>query len=202
MIKATFKQYLFGFAIMVVLFFLVLEGIGLHEYAASSISYQTSKFVPNNTGMIVVLAGSSGRINTAYELMKEREVPVLFIAGVYKAVSFDDLAREFKLDYNYKERIKIDNVSRTTLENAKVTQQFAEENNVKTIALVTSVYHIKRAEFIFNKVFEDQGTMIIPYTANTAKLEPNSVWTDYRTFINFLDEYVKYQYYRIVLSTK
>ena len=202
MIKATFKQYLIIFAAIVFLFFLILEGIGLNEYAASSISYQTNKFVPNNTGMIVVLAGSSGRINTAYELMKERQIPVLFIAGVYKAVSFDDLAREFKLDYNYKERIKIDNVSRTTLENARVTQQFAEENNVKTIGLVTSVYHIKRAEFIFNKVFEDQGTMIVPYTANTTKLEPGSLWTDYKTFINFLDEYVKYQYYRIVLSTR
>jgi len=202
LIKATFKQYLLIFAVIVFLFFLILEGIGLHDYAVSSINYQTNKFVPNNTGMIVVLAGSSGRISTAYELMKEREVPVLFIAGVYKAVSFDDLAREFKLDYNYKERIKIDNVSRTTLENAKVTQQYAEENSVKTIALVTSVYHIKRAEFIFNKVFEDQGTMIIPYTANTGTLESGSVWRNYRTFINFLDEYVKYQYYRIILSNK
>ena len=202
MIKATFKQYLLIFVAIIFLFFLILEGIGLHEYAASSISYQTNKFIPNTTGMIVVLAGSSGRINTAYELMIEREVPVLFVAGVYKAVTFEDLAREFKLDYNYKERIKIDNVSRTTVENAKVTQQYAEENNVKTIVLVTSVYHIKRAEFIFNKIFEDQGTMIIPYTVNTTKLEPNSVWTDYRTFINFLDEYVKYQLYRIVLSAK
>ena len=96
--------------------------------------------------MIVVLAGSSGRINTAYELMKEGQVPILFVAGVYKtSACFDDLAREFKIDYNDRERVKIDNVSRTTVENAKVALQFAEENNIKTIVLVTSVYHIKRS---------------------------------------------------------
>lgn len=200
MSKMKFKQYIFIFMGIVILFFIVLEGIGLYEYANSSINYQANKFIPNNTGLIVVLAGSSGRINTAYELMKERQVPVLFVAGVYKAVSFDDLAREFKIDYNDRERIKIDNVSRTTLENAKVALQFAEENNIKTIVLVTSVYHIKRAELIFNKVFEDQGAMIIPYTAYTTKLESDSWWGDYRTFMNFLDEYFKFQLYRIALT--
>jgi uncharacterized SAM-binding protein YcdF (DUF218 family) len=200
--KVTLKQYLWIFAGIVVVFFVILQGIGFYEYASSSISYQNNKFVPSETDMIVVLAGSSGRINAAYELMKEREVPVLFVAGVYKAVNFEDLAREFKIDTNYRERIKIDNVSRTTLENAKVALQYAEENNIKTIALVTSVYHIKRAEFIFNKVFEDHGGMIIPYSAYTTKLEPNSMWTDYKTFINFLNEYVKYQLYRVALSVR
>ena len=202
MSKMKFRHYIFIFIGIVALFFIILEGIGLYEYANSSISYQSNKFIPNNTGLIVVLAGSSGRINTAYELMKEREVPVLFVAGVYKAVSFEALAKEFNIDYNDRERIKIDNASRTTVENAKVALQFAEENNIKTIVLVTSVYHIKRAEMIFNKVFEDQGAMIIPYTAYTTKLEPDSWWCDYRTFINLLDEYVKYQLYRIALSSR
>jgi uncharacterized SAM-binding protein YcdF (DUF218 family) len=195
-----FKQYIFIFVGIVILFFIILEGIGFYDYANTSINYQANKFIPNETGMIVVLAGSSGRINTAYELMKERQVPILFVAGVYKSVSFDDLAREFKIDYNDRERVKIDNVSRTTVENAKVALQFAEENNIKTIVLVTSVYHIRRAEMIFNKIFEDQGAMIIPYAAYTTKLEADSWWSDYRTFMNLLDEYVKFQLYRIALS--
>ena len=200
MIKLKFKHYVSLFVIIVAVFFIILEGIGLYEYANSSINYQANKFIPNNTGLIVVLAGSSGRINTAYELMKERQIPMLFVAGVYKAVNFDDLAREFNIDYNDRERIKIDNVSRTTLENAKVALQFAEENNIKTIVLVTSVYHIKRAEMIFNKIFEDHGAMIIPYTAYNTKLESSSWWKGYRPFINLLDEYFKYQLFRIALS--
>ncbi len=200
MIKLKFKYYIFIFAAIVLVSFVILEGVGLYEYANSSVNYQANKFVPNNTGMIVVLAGSSGRINTAYELMKERQVPVLFVAGVYKAVNFDELAREFNIDLNDRERIKIDNVSRTTVENAKVALQFAEENNIKTIVLVTSVYHIKRAEMIFNKVFEDQGAIIVPYTAYNIKLSSDSWWRRYKPFMNMLDEYFKYQLYRVQLS--
>ena len=202
MSKVTFKQYIFIFVIIIIAFFLILQGIGFSEYANTTLSYQNNRIVPKNTGMIVVLTGGSGRITAAYDLMKEMDVPVLFVAGVHKTVNFDALAKEFKLDASYRDRIKIDNVSRTTLENAKVAQQFAEENDINTIVVVTSLYHIKRAEYVFGKVFEDQGALILPYSTNTKQVEPGEWWHNYNTFSNLFQEFVKYQYYRALLSGK
>jgi len=198
--KATFKKYFFLFLVPVIVFSIILEVISVFEYVAGIVELQKNQQPVIGAEMIVVLAGSSGRIKPAYDLMIEKNIPVLFVAGTHSAANFEQLAKQYSLDASYKSRIVIDNVSRTTLENAQAAQKFVEDNRIKNIILVTSIYHMERAEFLFRKMLEDLGVQIIPYSTYIKPISPDSWWKNPATLQSVLSEFFKYQYYKLLLS--
>lgn len=200
MSKATFKKYFFLFLVPVIVFSIILEVISVFEYVAGIVELQKNQQPVIGAEMIVVLAGSSGRIKPAYDLMIEKNIPVLFVAGTHSAANFEQLAKQYSLDASYKSRIVIDNVSRTTLENAQAAQKFVEDNRIKNIILVTSIYHMERAEFLFRKMLEDLGVQIIPYSTYIKPISPDSWWKNPATLQSVLSEFFKYQYYKLLLS--
>ncbi len=54
--------------------------------------------------------------------------------------------------------------SRTTYENAKFSAALLRERNVETVALVTSDFHVQRAQ----RLFEKQGLTVLPKPATTS----------------------------------
>jgi len=188
------------FGLIILFFFFILEYISLSEYSADVLNYQRTVFPPRDTDMVVVLTGSSGRIRPAYELMKEMNAPVLFVAGTNAKVSFDELAREHNMDINYRDRIIVDNSSKTTYENSEAVLKYADEHQVKKILLVTSAYHMKRSMMVFKRMFEGTEVEIIPYGTSNTVLKKDSWLTDFSVFKNVLVECFKYQYYRIIFA--
>ena len=194
--KEILRNYLWLFLKLIVSAFIVLELTGIQQYGVDIYNIQRSQVVPQKPEMIVVLAGSVGRIEAAYELMKGNDIPLLFVAGAHTKVNFDELSKKYHWDLADRERIKVDNLSTSTLENAKVSASFAKQNNIKRLVLVTSIYHMQRAEFLFKKIFKSENVQIIPYATSVQTIEYNSWWHDVKTFRKILDEYFKYQYYR------
>lgn len=200
MSRSDVKKYFLIFGVIVFVFFIILQYISLSEYSNDVLSYQKLVFPPRDTDMVVVLTGSSGRIRPAYELMKEMNAPVLFVAGTNAKVNFDELAKGHNMDVNYRDRIVVDNSSQTTYENAEEVLKYAEEHQVKKILLVTSVYHMKRSLLVFKKVFDGAEVDIIPYGTTVKPIKKGSWVHDFSVFKNILFESFKYQYYRIIFA--
>ncbi len=200
MSRADIKKYFLLFGLIVFVFFIILEYISLSEYSKEVVAYQKMVFPPRDMDMVVVLTGSSGRIRPAYELMKEMNAPVLFVAGTHAKVSFQELAREHNMDINYKDRIVVDNSSKTTYENAEAVLKYAEEHQVNKILLVTSVYHMKRSLLVFKNVFENTDVEVIPYGTTVKHIKKDSWLKDWKVFQNIVYESFKYQYYRILFA--
>lgn len=197
-------KYVWVFLLMTVLVGIALELTGFHQYALYIYNAQDLKVEveDKDIDMVVVLTGSMGRIETAYELMNNKNIPMLFISGADSRVGYDALAKRHLWDPSSSHKIKIDNISTTTLNNAKLTREFALNNGVDNIILVTSIYHLQRSLLSFNKVFKDDKINIIPYGTSIKPLEFNSWWNDYDVFKSIFTEYFKYQYYKIILSGK
>jgi uncharacterized SAM-binding protein YcdF (DUF218 family) len=189
---------------MIILATTALELTGFHQYALYIYNAQNSKLKVDDQeiDMIVVLTGSMGRIESAYELMNSKDVPILLISGANSRVGFDDLAKKHLWDQDSSHKIKIDNVSTSTLDNARITRDFVIANGVHNLVLVTSTYHLQRSLLSFNKVFKNDNVIIIPYGTYINVLELNSWWKDYNIFKGIFTEYLKFQYYKLILSNK
>lgn len=103
--------------------------------------------------VIVVLTGGKGRIRKALELYQRGFGKVLYISGTDRQVQMREILRELKWAGSIDEsHIILENISTNTLENAAQVNRFVTDQGLKRILLVTSIYHVRRAHYIFRKV--------------------------------------------------
>jgi hypothetical protein len=164
---------------------------------------------------IVCLAGGRGRIGLAgdvwlqyweaaqsHSAKKEgATVPVLYLSGVGPQIHWSQMVKQFKPQvqkFILPENVMLENESSNTVANAVWLAHYAKSRNWKSVLLLTSTYHMKRAQLIFQRVLNSSGNQI--------KLETLSVFQDpfssshwRRESIGIrvtLLEYVKSLYYR------
>lgn len=103
--------------------------------------------------VIVVLTGGRGRIRMALELFEKGYGKMLYISGTDRQVQMREILRELRwvgpVDDSH---IILENVSTNTLQNADQVNRFVKDQGFKRVLLVTSVYHVRRAHYIFSKV--------------------------------------------------
>ncbi len=114
----------------------------------------------------VLMSDSAGRMIEALRLAQQRpELPLIFTGG--KALLFDspereteaELARRFFESFGIAPpRLKLEDRSRNTLENAVFTARLLQPRPDQRWVLVTSAFHMPRAKALF----EAQGFRIIP----------------------------------------
>jgi len=112
---------------------------------------------------IIVFTGGSKRIETGLTLLKQQQAPVLFISGVgpnldidtvYKLWSDDDSAETLCC-------FELGKKATNTIGNAIETKQWASDNHISSIILVTSDYHMPRAVIELRK--EMPALSVSPY---------------------------------------
>ena len=100
-----------------------------------------------HTDAIVVLAGGRGRVEEGVRLFREQKGTYLFLIGVDPVVKRDDLYRDRRGE-QLEQRVILEKVSRNTLENALYGRELVLKHDVRSIRLITSRYHMKRATLI------------------------------------------------------
>jgi uncharacterized SAM-binding protein YcdF (DUF218 family) len=112
---------------------------------------KTEQNIHDKTEAIVCLTGGSERLAHSMHLLKNNFAPKLFISGVNKDVKIDELF--VTLNYSkadaarLKESIYLGFSATSTYENAIEIATWVKKNNIKSIRLVTSNYHMPRAYF-------------------------------------------------------
>ncbi|MGH1455192.1 MAG: YdcF family protein [Alphaproteobacteria bacterium] len=98
-----------------------------------------------NAQAIIVLTGGNNRIHTGQDLLHQGQANKLFITGVNATVTDKDIDNLWSGNHPLPCCTELGHSATTTRENARETKEWVEKNNINTIILVTSDYHMDRA---------------------------------------------------------
>ena len=115
------------------------------------------------TDAIVVLTGGDKRIETGLGLLAEKQSKYLFISGVHPNVKDSEIRHIWTGDLELPECCLIlGQRATTTTQNAEETKEWVEENDIKTIRLVTADYHMPRAWLELTHAMPDITILVNP----------------------------------------
>ncbi len=142
--------------------------------------------------VIVVLTGGKGRAHEGLVLLRKGSAGLLIISGVNRDADLDSI---FLNEINGPERnnIILDKNSRSTFENAIEVRKLMADRGMRSMILITSVYHMKRALYIFKHVMPPYMT-IRTYSVKTTSFDEKRWWHGNSLALAAL-EFVKYYWY-------
>jgi len=102
---------------------------------------------------IIVLTGSKGRIEHALDLLRKSQAPRLLVSGVDREVKL----REFEVEYGVSPDlmrccVTLGYSAYDTRSNANEAADWVAANKARTVRLVTSDWHMRRAAFEMGRV--------------------------------------------------
>jgi uncharacterized SAM-binding protein YcdF (DUF218 family) len=152
---------------------------------------------PSATDAIVVLTGGSERISTGIALLEAGKGKRLFVSGVNARVEVADLLKIARPEAaasarsaDLAARIDVGHVAGDTYGNAAETADWMHEHQFRTMRLVTSDYHMRRALIEFRLAAPDLE--ILPNPVRPPNLHSDRWWRDRNARDLMLSEYGKY----------
>jgi len=143
---------------------------------------------------IVVLAGGRGRVEEGVRLFRDGKGRQLFLVGVDPLVRKSDLYRP-KAGDPPADRVILEKASRNTLENAIYARDVLAAYDVRSVLLITSRYHLKRAAILFRHALP-QDVAIYPYPVDSVNIK-EQWWQHEGSFRLLFSEFYKYCLFRI-----
>ncbi|MEM9468682.1 MAG: YdcF family protein [Pseudomonadota bacterium] len=139
---------IFTFLSMTFVTLLLLWVCGLIWFSAS-ISMSKPEQPSVKADAIIALTGGTKRIEEALNILKQHEPSELFISGVNPDVKESDIigSKNEKLCC-----ITLGYMANNTQENAEEVKQWIETQDIQSIRLVTSNYHMPRSVLEFKKL--------------------------------------------------
>lgn len=178
------KKGFFIFGLVIVAWF-----VGFVCFCKKINSYELDN--KTQTDAIVVLTGGKNRIKIALDILSQGLAKKVFISGVDKDISIEDLKQRSDIQIDNNMPIVIGNTAKNTIENAIESKNWIEKNNIKSIRLVTSNYHLPRSILEFRA--QNPNIKIIINPVYSENISPNC-WSSYSTFSLILAEYNKFLY--------
>ena len=110
---------------------------------------------------VVVITGGPGRIEHGMEVLRRHQAKRMLIAGADPAVTKDDLVRRLggqrKLMHCC---VDLGSESVDTRSNAEEAQRWLDRHEYKSLRLITSDWHMRRARYEFQKLLGDRYTLV------------------------------------------
>ncbi len=98
------------------------------------------------TDAVIVPTGSAGRIERGLEVVQTDSADTMLVTGVDREVKPAEFAAEFKVPDTIMECcVTLGYAATDTRGNARETREWAEANGIKSLRLVTSDWHMRRA---------------------------------------------------------
>lgn len=143
---------------------------------------------------IVVLTGGLGRIDQGFNLLANGRAGRLIIAGVDKDANLESIFFK-KADKLDTKKIILEKGSTSTYENALEVKKIVEAMNIKSIILLTSYYHMKRASYIFNRMLPSRVKIHL-YPISTQNFDEKAWWKGEGPVL-LAGEFLKLYWYRL-----
>jgi uncharacterized SAM-binding protein YcdF (DUF218 family) len=106
-----------------------------------------------STDAVVVLTGGAGRIEHAIEVLVAGKAKRLLVAGADPSVTKADIARRIgKHDKLIRCCVDLGSESVDTRSNAEEAQRWLQQRNFRSLRLITSDWHMRRARYEFSKL--------------------------------------------------
>jgi uncharacterized SAM-binding protein YcdF (DUF218 family) len=140
------------------------------------------------TDAAVVLTGGSGRIEHALDVLREGKAKRLLVAGADPAVRKRDLAERIPRSGGLLQCcVDLGSESVDTRSNAEEAGRWLAKHRFRSIRLITSDWHMRRARYEFRKVLKGNYVVV----ADAVHTEPS--------FLTLFGEYNKYVLRRIAV---
>lgn len=139
------------------------------------------------TDAVIVLTGGARRIATGLDLLAGGAAPQLYISGVNKAVSLNAILDRLPPQIIGRNAasccIVLDYKASNTEQNASETRDWVDRENIHSIRLVTSNYHMPRAWLEFRSVLPSVEIFPYPVMSMSEDLRSGRFWT--LTFLEY-----------------
>ena len=140
------------------------------------------------TDAAVVLTGGPGRIDHAVDVLRDRKAQRLLVAGVDPAVTKPDLERRIAGSKKWLECcVDLGSESVDTRSNAEEADRWLARHQYKSLRLITSDWHMRRARYEFEKILGKKYTLV----TDAVRTEPS--------FVTLFGEYNKYLLRRLAV---
>ena len=165
---------------------LILYGIGFALFGVTIGEPADAGAAP--TDGIVVITGGSGRIEHAVDMLAEGKGRRLLVAGADPSVTKADLVRRLGGRNRLVQCcVDLGSESVDTRSNAEETRRWLERRRFKSVRLITSDWHMRRARYEFRREL-DPEFKVVP---DAVRSEPG--------FMTLFGEYNKYLLRRIAV---
>lgn len=175
--------------IMATIIFIVIWLAGLVKFHEKIYNEEYDR--KSKADAIVVLTGGKNRLHVATKLLNENMADKLFISGVSKEISLQEIANREDIEIYNEENIEIGQEALNTIGNAKEIDQWVKTNNIKKIRLVTSNYHVPRSIKELKNVNPELEVIIHPVYSDNI---PKKWWKNWNSICFIIKEYNKFLY--------
>lgn len=147
--------------------------------------------ISSHTDAIVVLTGGRDRLGTGLDLLKAGMSQRLFISGVYKGVDLAEIIKLSRADQDsLRDAVVLGYGADDTVGNAAETAQWAKEQNLRSLRLVTGAYHMPRSLAEFRHALP--GVTLIAHPVFPHAVKSREWWRWPGTAALLASEYSKY----------
>ena len=177
------------FFLVVVAIFIVLWLGGFIYFAQRINKYEIDN--DTYTDAVIALTGGRHRIAEAVKILNQGKAKHLFISGVGRKISWEDIKNAQNLKIKNDADVTIGYKAKNTIGNAQETIDWVHKNKIDSIRLVTSNYHVERSLVEFG--VKDKKLRIIPHPVFSEKV-CKKWWRNWHTFLLIFEEYNKFLY--------
>ncbi len=167
--------------------------IGFASYMGMVTSYVQPEVDMNmmRTNTIVVLTGGSERLQAGTSLFLAGKGDKLLISGVHPKVKTSSVLKESLIPARKQKCcVTLGRKASDTYGNAREAKAFLDQNNYKTMTLVTAHYHMPRSLLVFKQQMPD--ITIVPYPVTPSSVNLKEWWGHSGTLMLLIQEYCKY----------
>lgn len=120
----------------------------------------------------VVLTGGAGRIREGFDLLAQGQVHKLIISGVHPSATLRDIFPQWPFYGGLRvEDVVLERRSATTYGNAQQTLPLVEALRCRSMVLITSHLHMRRAFKTFRQIFPSE-MLIVTRSVSSGQLPP------------------------------
>ncbi len=154
-----------------------------------------------HSDVIIILGGDKERVPYGVKLYKANYSDKIIVTGgvlnlPHINTTLAELEKEEALDMGVPtDDILLVDKSNTTYEDAQFAREIMLQNNFSSAIVVSSPYHMRRAAWLFGRVFKDDNITLFYSPVEDSWFRPEKWWTDERKMHVIMDEYAKFVYY-------
>lgn len=151
---------------------------------------------PKDSDVIVVLSGEDGRLQQGAKLYKGGFAKFTLLTNSTVRFSTVDEAIAFGIP---KSKILKEERATSTYTNAIYTKEILEQENLESVIVVTSDFHMRRTKLIFNRVFKNTDIQLLYISSDTSWFNKDQWWKDNLSKRVVIHEWIKIVGYQLYL---